>query len=417
MPVELPIHGVTTDSLTASEIRLIARELRPRFGGLAVSRAISTRDLFEISPEIRVLFPDDISAQVRKLTEMLSTLVGKLDRPHELATMLEELGERHRDYGVFAASLRAGRTRAVRHARERARTAFRRADAPRVDRALCARVDVDAARAPGDLSRMSRSPHQAIPQNEGHPMNKIIRSFRVRLCHGHWLAAARCECVARCRSPGASHGRRRSRTQMVQSIPNPIMFVTQFPVTDGFRLDRIGLRQSSRRHPVRGARWRSLHRLSRRRAAKSHSRGAVRHSRRTAAGAARTRSPCAIPRFTGPERKPCSRWSRVRRPSCIGDSVYYWQLYEVSGLGEGDTASISKVANQPTDYNNVQPAYDSDGNIIFVSDRVRHTATMGPADLASDRGPLSLSAAGRIRKRTDVDGFVEAQSCRPASSG
>ena len=49
----------------------------------------------------------------------------------------------------------------------------------------------------------------------------------------------------------------------------------------------------------------------------------------------------------------------------------YWQLYEVTGLGTGQTAQITKVANQPTDTNNVMPVYASDGQIIFISDRTR----------------------------------------------
>ena len=101
MPVELPIHRGTTDSLTASEIGLIAQSYDLVSVGRRFARNFYTR-LFEISPEIRALFPDDISVQVVKLTEMLSMLVGRLDRPHELVTMLEELGERHRGYGVFA---------------------------------------------------------------------------------------------------------------------------------------------------------------------------------------------------------------------------------------------------------------------------------------------------------------------------
>ncbi|HET9032241.1 MAG TPA: hypothetical protein VFN25_04975 [Dokdonella sp.] len=50
----------------------------------------------------------------------------------------------------------------------------------------------------------------------------------------------------------------------------------------------------------------------------------------------------------------------------------YWQLYEVSGLGSGQTVHISRVANQPADTNNVEPTYASDGSIIFVSDRSRN---------------------------------------------
>ena len=48
-----------------------------------------------------------------------------------------------------------------------------------------------------------------------------------------------------------------------------------------------------------------------------------------------------------------------------------WQLYEVTGLGQGQTATITKVANQPADYNNVSPIYDSQDRILFTSDRPR----------------------------------------------
>ncbi len=49
----------------------------------------------------------------------------------------------------------------------------------------------------------------------------------------------------------------------------------------------------------------------------------------------------------------------------------FWQLYEITGLGEGDTAQITKVDNQPETFNNVSPAYGSDGRIVFTSDRPR----------------------------------------------
>lgn len=48
---------------------------------------------------------------------------------------------------------------------------------------------------------------------------------------------------------------------------------------------------------------------------------------------------------------------------------FFWQLYEVSGLGANETPTITKVPNQPAGYNNVSPAYGTDGRIIFVSDR------------------------------------------------
>ena len=53
---------------------------------------------------------------------------------------------------------------------------------------------------------------------------------------------------------------------------------------------------------------------------------------------------------------------------------FRWQLYEVTGLGQGQTVSITPVASQPTGFNNVNPAYLSDGSIVFTSDRPRNGA-------------------------------------------
>lgn len=46
----------------------------------------------------------------------------------------------------------------------------------------------------------------------------------------------------------------------------------------------------------------------------------------------------------------------------------YFQIYEVSGIGQGEAISIVKLP-QPEDYNNVSPIYASDGRILFTSDR------------------------------------------------
>ncbi len=91
----------TTDSLTALEIRLIAESYELISVGRRFAQKFYAR-LFEQAPEIRALFPDDLSPQVTKLTDMLAALVGKLDSPMELAHLLHALGERHRGYGVDA---------------------------------------------------------------------------------------------------------------------------------------------------------------------------------------------------------------------------------------------------------------------------------------------------------------------------
>lgn len=50
---------------------------------------------------------------------------------------------------------------------------------------------------------------------------------------------------------------------------------------------------------------------------------------------------------------------------------YYWQLYEITGLGQNETPVITKVANQPANFNNISPIYGSDDRIIFTTDRPR----------------------------------------------
>ncbi|MEY4517257.1 MAG: hypothetical protein RL180_1603 [Pseudomonadota bacterium] len=47
---------------------------------------------------------------------------------------------------------------------------------------------------------------------------------------------------------------------------------------------------------------------------------------------------------------------------------YFWQMYQVSGLGANETPIITKVANQPLNRNNIYPFYNSKGSILFVSD-------------------------------------------------
>src|SRR3954470_4228897 len=49
--------------------------------------------------------------------------------------------------------------------------------------------------------------------------------------------------------------------------------------------------------------------------------------------------------------------------------TFFWQLYEVSGMGQNQTPVITKLPNQPANYNNVSPIYGTDDRIIFVSDR------------------------------------------------
>ncbi|MDB5034344.1 MAG: hypothetical protein JWQ98_1585 [Chlorobi bacterium] len=79
-------------------------------------------------------------------------------------------------------------------------------------------------------------------------------------------------------------------------------------------------------------------------------------------------------------REPSVHWNGTRAlfsmviggPASQGAAAqYYWQIYEITGLGKTETPVITKVPNQPASYNNVSPIYGTDERIIFTSDRTR----------------------------------------------
>ena len=59
--------------------------------------------LFQDNPELRPLFKDDLTVQVKMLVSMLSSLVRGLNRIQEIEGGLQELGKRHLDYKVARA--------------------------------------------------------------------------------------------------------------------------------------------------------------------------------------------------------------------------------------------------------------------------------------------------------------------------
>jgi len=56
--------------------------------------------LFEISPDLRVLFTGDMDEQKRKLMATLKVAVSSLNKPDALIPVVEDLGRRHKGYGV-----------------------------------------------------------------------------------------------------------------------------------------------------------------------------------------------------------------------------------------------------------------------------------------------------------------------------
>lgn len=153
-----------------------------------------------------------------------------------------------------------------------------------------------------------------------------------------------------------------------QPTPHPVLFVTQFPIADDF--GTIGsVFANHRTNVARTGRGGDLY--------IRYPDGTLRNLTREAgfgeAGVQQGARAIAV-------RDPAVHWSGTRAvfAMVIGapvqqyqESTVYWQLYEVTGLGQGQAASITRVAGQPADYNNVMPTYASDGGIIFVTDRPR----------------------------------------------
>jgi hemoglobin-like flavoprotein len=59
--------------------------------------------LFELDPALKPLFKGDIKEQGAKLMKTLTVAVKSLDKLDGLVPVLQQLGRRHRDYGVVPA--------------------------------------------------------------------------------------------------------------------------------------------------------------------------------------------------------------------------------------------------------------------------------------------------------------------------
>ena len=150
-------------------------------------------------------------------------------------------------------------------------------------------------------------------------------------------------------------------------LPNPILFVTQTPQPDDFTTitavfgNHRGNLESA---PRGGALWirypdGTLRNLT---AAAGYGHDGLQHTNGIAV------------------REPCVHWDGLKAvfsmvvgaPQVQYDyTEYYWQIFEVTNFGVGQTPIITKVANQPTNYNNISPIYGTDDRIIFTSDRPR----------------------------------------------
>jgi Hydrazine synthase alpha subunit middle domain len=166
-----------------------------------------------------------------------------------------------------------------------------------------------------------------------------------------------------------------------QSLPNPVMFVTQVPVLEKKNtVTAIGGNHLA----TTAAAPRGGDLMIR------YPDGSLKNLTRSfgygEAGFSQGASSIAV-------RDPHVHWSGQRAlfSMVVGTApTAHWQIYEITGLGRYDTPVITRVFSQPAGYNNVQPCYTSTDNIIFVSDRPRDgSAHLYPARDEEGRGEIN----------------------------
>ncbi len=151
------------------------------------------------------------------------------------------------------------------------------------------------------------------------------------------------------------------------TLPNPVLFVSQYPVPDDFATIAATFAHH-RADPAQAGRGGDLW--------IRYPDGSLRRLTREAG--------FGVDGFQGAEsiavRDPSMHWDGqkavfsmvVGAPAAqFEQGQWFWQLYEVTGLGQGETVVITKVPNQPLQANNIAAVYAPDDSLIFVSDRPR----------------------------------------------
>jgi hemoglobin-like flavoprotein len=102
--IRLAQHGgyifVVRTALTPAQVGIVQDSFRRIGPQAAEASRIFYDELFRISPELRELFPDDMSAHKTKFVQMLAGIVRSLDQIAAVSEEIVDLGRRHMSYDV-----------------------------------------------------------------------------------------------------------------------------------------------------------------------------------------------------------------------------------------------------------------------------------------------------------------------------
>ena len=98
----MPLKGILVeDEMTPEQVKLVTDSFRKVLPISGVTSDLFYDRLFEIAPDLRSLFPEDLGAQKKKFITMLATMVSYLDDFKKIAPVVAGLGMRHVEYGVI----------------------------------------------------------------------------------------------------------------------------------------------------------------------------------------------------------------------------------------------------------------------------------------------------------------------------
>lgn len=99
----MPLIGILAeDEMTPEQVKLVRDSFRKIVPIAGVTADLFYDRLFEIAPELRSLFFEDLVEQKKKFITMLATMVTYLDEFKKIAPVVTNLGMRHVAYGVIA---------------------------------------------------------------------------------------------------------------------------------------------------------------------------------------------------------------------------------------------------------------------------------------------------------------------------
>src|SRR6478735_893383 len=86
--------------MTPQQIELVQTSFKKVVPIAGTAADLFYNRLFEIAPEVRPMFPQDMKEQKAKLMSMLGTAVTNLHQLETILPAVKALGERHQGYGV-----------------------------------------------------------------------------------------------------------------------------------------------------------------------------------------------------------------------------------------------------------------------------------------------------------------------------